>query len=79
MYKILRNKVKIQSPYIHIHSTSHHHLVDTAGVPKSTFTHVIQQQDKLQKKQALCRGQQGASHRQECEGKDGGIEETLHQ
>jgi hypothetical protein len=38
----LLEKIKNQLP-----NTSHHQLAEIAGMPKSTFAHVMQQQEKL--------------------------------
>jgi hypothetical protein len=49
-------------------NTSHHQLVEIAGVLKSTIICIIQQQEKLRDEWTLCHGQQGTSKKCKHEG-----------
>ena len=69
----LLDKIKRQ-PF----NTSHCWLAELTGVPKSTISRLIQQENQLRDEWALREGQAGTSKRKR-EGKDPDVEEALDQ
>jgi hypothetical protein len=70
----LPEQIKNQPP-----NTIHRQMVEVTGAPKSPVACVIQQQEKLRDDWIIQHGQQGASPRRMCEGKDPDAEEALNQ
>jgi hypothetical protein len=62
----------------HSPNTSHRHLAEITGVPKSKIARLMHQQDKL-REEWTHDGKQRTSQKRTCEGKDPDVEDALHQ